>query len=205
MTSLLILQGAAAPDTVAMARDTYDLVLVAVAVLAAAALVAVVVLLGFVLAEVRRTVRSLEEAGNRIRTDPGLESLRTAAGHLESVSGRIQDETERLAGSVAGVSERIAQASAAIGERIADFDALLAAVQREVESALVGAAAAARGIHTGLDNLGGRRRRDPDGHGPEEGASEGGASGSEGDAGAPEEGAGAPGGDSAAQPLGEQP
>ena len=181
------------------------MVLVAVAVLAAAALVAVVVLLGFVLAEVRRTVRSLEEVGNRIRTDPGLESLRTAAGHLESVSGRIQDESERLAGSVAGVSERIAQAAAAIGERIADFDALLAAVQREVESAFVGAAAAARGIHTGLDNLGGGRRRDPDGHRPEDGTSGGGAGGAERDAGAPEEGAEAPDGGSAAEPLGEQP
>ena len=205
MTALLILQGAPAPDTVAVARDMYDVVLVVAAAFVAAALVAIVVLLALVLAEVRRTVRSLEEAGNRIRTDPGLESLRTAAGHLESISGRVQDETDRLAGSVAGISDRIAQASTVIGERIADFDALLAAVQREVESALVGAAAAARGIHTGLDNLGGRRRRDPDGHGPKEGASEGGASGSEGDAGAPEEGAGAPGGDSAAQPLGEQP
>ncbi len=203
MTTLLILQGA--PDTVAIARDVYDLVLVVTAVLVAAVLVAIVVLLGLVLAEVRRTLRSLEEAGDRIRTDPALESLRTAAGHLESISGRIQEESERLAGSVAGVSERIAQASTAIGERIADFDALLAAVQREMESAFVGAAAAARGIHTGLDNLGGKRRRDPDGHRPEERAGERGASGSEGDTGVREEGAGTPDAGSAAELLGEQP
>lgn len=205
MTVLLILQGAPAPDTVAVARDMYDLVLVVAAAFVAAALVAVVVLLALVLAEVRRTVRSLEEAGNRIRTDPGLESLRTAAGHLESISGRVQDETDRLAGSVAGISDRIAQASTVIGERIADFDALLAALQREVESAFVGGAAAARGIHAGLDNLGGKRQRDRDGHRPEAGVNEGGASGSEGDTGVPEDGAGALGAGSAAEPLGEQP
>ena len=191
MTALLILQGTPAPDTVTVARDMFDLVLVVAGAVVAAALVAVVVLLALVLAEVRRTVSSLEEAGNRIRTDPGLESLRTAAGHLDSISGRVQDETDRLAGSVAGISDRIAQASTVIGERIADFDALLAAMQREVESAFVGGAAAARGIHAGLDDLGGKRLRDRDGHRPEGDASEGGADGSEGEARVPGEGAGA--------------
>lgn len=192
MTALLILQGAPAPDTVAVARDIYDLVLVVAAAFIAAALLATVVLLGLVLAEVKRTVRTLEEAGNRIRTDPGLESLRTAAGRLESISGRAQEETERLAGSVSGISERIARASSLIGERIADFDALLGAMQREVESAFVGGAAAARGIHAGLDDLGARRGPDRDGHRPEGDAGEGGGpSGPEGEAREPGEGAGA--------------
>lgn len=205
MTVLLILQETPAPETMVVARDMYDLVLVVAAAFVAAALIAIVVLLALVLAEVRRTVRSLEEAGNRIRTDQGLESLRAAAGHLESISGRVQDETDRLAGSVAGVSDRIAQASTVIGERIADFDVLLAAVQREVESAFVGGAAAARGIHAGLDNLGARRRLDRDGHRPEDGAGEGSGSGSEGETGVPEEGAGTPEASSDAELLGEQP
>lgn len=205
MTVLLILQETPAPETMVVARDMYDLVLVVAAAFVAAALIAIVVLLALVLAEVRRTVRSVEEAGNRIRTDPGLESLRAAAGHLESISGRVQDETGRLAGSVAGVSDRIAQASTVIGERIADFDALLAAVQREVESAFVGGAAAARGIHAGLDNLGAKRRLDRDGHRPEDGASDGSGSGSEGDTGVPEEGAGTSDAGSDAELLGEQP
>ena len=192
MIALLILQGAPAPDTVAVARDIYDLVLVATAALVAAALVATVVLLALVLAEVKRTVRALEEAANRIRTDPGLGSLRAAAGHLESISGRVQEETERLAGSVSGISDRIAQASSLIGERVTDFDDLLAAMQREVESAFVGSAAAARGIHAGLDDLGARRGRDRDGRRQGGDAGEGGASGSDRDAGVLEECAGAP-------------
>ena len=192
MTALHILQGASAPDTVAIARDTFDLVLVGAAAFVAAALVATVVLLGLVLTEVKRTVRALEEAGSRIRTDPGLKSLRTAASHLESISGRVQEETERLAGSVSGISDQIAQASSLLGERIADFDALLAAMQRELESAFVGGAAAARGIHAGLGDLGAGRGRDRDGQPPGGDAGEEGASGSDGDAGVLEDGGGEP-------------
>ena len=189
MTALLILEGAPAPDTVAVARDLYDLILVVTAGFVAAALVAIVVLLGLVLAEVKRTVRTLEEAGNRIRTDPGLKSLRTAAGHLESISGRIEEETDRLSGSVSGISDRIAEASSLIGERIANFDALLAAMQREAERAFVGGAAAVRGIHAGLDNLGAKREGDRDGHRLRDDSSEDGAADArvlEEDAGAPE-------------------
>lgn len=172
MTAPLTLQGAVAPDTVILARDVFDLVQVVAAASIAVALPVILVLLARLLAEIRRTVRTIEGAGQKIRADPGLESLRKAASHVESISGRFREEADKLSGSVSSVSDRLTQASRVMDERIEEFNALLAAVQREAEGAFVDGAAVARGIHAGLENLGGLGPRHRSGNGPGDAADE---------------------------------
>ncbi len=172
MTALLTLQGAATPDTVILARDVFDLVQVVAAASIAVALPVIIVFLARVLAEIRRTVRAIEGAGQKIRTDPALESLRKAASHVESISRRFREEADKLSGSVSSVSDRLTQASRVTEERIEEFNALLAVVQREAEGAFVDGAAVARGIHAGLENLSGLGARHRSGSGPGDAADE---------------------------------
>ena len=153
MTALRSLQGAAAPETVILARDVYDLVQVVATVSAATALLLIVVLLAQALVEFRRTISAIEGAGRRIRTDRGVESLRKTVSHVESISGRFREEAEKLSGSVSSISDRLTQASGVIEGRIEEFSALMELVQREAEDTFVDSAAVARGVRAGLDNL----------------------------------------------------
>ena len=135
MNPLRSLQGAAAPDTVILARDVYDLVQAVATVAIAAALLVIIILLAQTLVELRRTFRAIEGAGQSLRADPGVESLRKVAGHAESISDRLTH--------VSGVIE----------ERIEDYNALMDVVQREAEGTFVDGAAVARGVRAGLDKL----------------------------------------------------
>ncbi len=166
MTALRSLQGAAAPDTVILARDVYDVVQVIATASIAAGLLVIVLLLAQALVEFRRTISAIEGAGRRIRTDPGVKSLRKTVSHVESISGRFREEAEKLSGSVSSLSDRLTQASGVLEERIEEFSALMELVQREAEDTFVDSAAVARGVRAGLDNLKGADASGRSGDGP---------------------------------------
>lgn len=158
MIPLLLLQTAAQPDTVVSiaARDGYDLVFMLAAAAALLVLVVTLLLVGYVLIQVRRATKAVQTARQRIAVDPAVESLRAIAKNLEAISRTMHDEVGRLSKSVSQVSDRLKQASDRMEERIEDFNAFLEVVQREAEETFVDGAATARGVRAGLGSLGQR-------------------------------------------------
>jgi methyl-accepting chemotaxis protein len=163
LSSLITVLGtqAARPDTIVMvpARDGIDVVFAVAAGAIALTFFAVLFTIIAALREFARAERKLEELGERIARDPGIESLRKVTANLESVSGSVRDEAERLTASVGKLSDRLAQASDRMEERIEEFNALMEVIQSEAEGAFVDTAATARGVRKGLGEVGRAARK----------------------------------------------
>jgi 3-dehydroquinate dehydratase len=151
----------APPDTmvVVAARDAVDVIYAVAA--GAFALVFVVLLVAMlrILLIMNEAGRRLEALGQRIASDPGIESLRKVSANLESMSTSAREEVEHLRGSVSRLSDRLTQVSDRMEERIEEFNALMEVIQAEAEGAFVDTAAAARGVRTGVGNVGRAARK----------------------------------------------
>ncbi len=152
------------------ARDGYDVLQSIAAVSVAAMALGVLVMVAFTLLQMRKIALSLARVRRGFSADPGVEAMRRAANHVESISRTLNQETEKLSGSISRLSDRLTQASDRMEERIEDFNALMEVVQGEAEGAFVDGAATARGVRRGLGDLTSRafeptrrRRRTGDG------------------------------------------
>src|SRR3989454_824949 len=81
-----------------------------------------------------------------------------AVGDVRQLVATIRTEAEGLAGTSRELRARIVKAADAAEARLQDLDALLHAVQEEVEAAGLDGAAPPRGVRRGIA-LGGRGRR----------------------------------------------
>lgn len=165
MTALLAIQAAVRQDTLVAvsARDAYDLVFVLAAGAGFLVFVGAVLLVVYLLLQIRRATKAVQKTKERISLDPGIESLRNVAKNFEAISRTIQEEAGRLSKSVSQVSDRLTQASDRMEERIEDFNAFLEVVQQEAEGAFIESASRARGVRAGLGSLGHRTDGRPPG------------------------------------------
>lgn len=152
---------AAAPDTlvVVAARDGVDVVYAVAAGAFAVVFVVLLVAILRILLAMNEAERRLEALGQRIANDPGIESLRKISANLEAMSTSVREEVDHLRGSVSRLSDRLTQVSDRMEERIEEFNALMEVIQEEAEGAFVDTAATARGVRTGVDNLGRAARK----------------------------------------------
>lgn len=149
------------------ARDGFDVLIAIAAALIAATFLAVLLGLLYVFHQSRQAVRAVERMRRQLLEDPGVESMRRAASHIEAVSEVIQEEVTELTRSLGTVSERLQQASDRMEERIEEFNALVKVVQLEAEGVFLDTASTARGVRSGvrkgLEEQDDPDRRDPDG------------------------------------------
>ena len=152
---------AALPDTmvVVAARDEVDVIFAVAAGAFALTFMALLVAVVRVLIGMRETSRKLEALGERIANDPGIDSLRKVSANLEAMSTSVREEVDHLRSSVSRLSDRLTQVSDRMEERIEEFNALMEVIQEEAEGAFVDTAATARGVRTGVDNLGRAARK----------------------------------------------
>jgi hypothetical protein len=157
--ALALSQAAPAADTLVTvaSRDAFDVIYaVAAGTFVLLLLVLIVALLG-ALAELRRGLQAMKRAVAQTReavlADEAMERVRETAGHLEAMAGTLRTETDRAGASIRKVSEKVELASRRMEERIEEFNALMAVVQDEAESAFVDTASTARGVRSSLGEL----------------------------------------------------
>lgn len=144
-------------------RDTFDVIAAVTGGLIGATFLAVLLAFLFVLFQVRKASRALEETRKRVAADRGIEHLRNTAANVERISETVRDDIGRLTRSMTLLSDRVQQASERMEERIEEFNALMEVIQSEAEDVFVDTASTARGVRRGLGDLGdprsgGRRR-----------------------------------------------
>lgn len=132
------------------ARDGFDVLIAIAAALIAATFLAVLVGLLYVFHQSRQAIHAVERMRQSLIDDPGVESMRRAAAHVEAISEVVQDEVIELTRSLGTVSERVQQASNRMEERIEEFNALVEVVQLEAEGVFLDTASTARGVRSGL-------------------------------------------------------
>ncbi|HEX8724704.1 MAG TPA: hypothetical protein VF737_04870 [Gemmatimonadaceae bacterium] len=108
---------------------------------------------------VRNRLKQLTAVIDGLRHDfgPVVERTRGVMQNAEEISATVRRDVERLSETVEQFDGQLREIADIAGDRVRDFDALLGAVQQEVEDVFLTTASAARGIRAGVRAL--RRHR----------------------------------------------
>lgn len=108
---------------------------------------------------VRNRLKQLTAVIDGLRHDfgPVVERTRGVMQNAEEISATVRRDVERLSETVERFDGQLREIADIAGDRVRDFDALLGAVQQEVEGVFLTTASAARGIRAGVRAL--RRHR----------------------------------------------
>lgn len=138
-----------------LASDSLTLVPGWAAVLVALAFAGVLVVLLFVLVEMRRVssacARFLSSAEERSR--PLVEHANAAARNLEHITEVARADIDRVNKAFTGLANGIADASGELQHRLKDLVALLDLAQSEAEDAVLEGASRLRSLRAGLGSL----------------------------------------------------
>ena len=138
-----------------VARDGLALVSAWTMVGMAVGFLAIVVLLVFVLFELRRLSQTFAGflAATEDRSRPILEHVGNAARNLDHVTTVARSEADRLNSAIGTVANDIGEVSAEARRRLADLSALLDLAQSEAEEAVLDIASKARMLRKGAGLL----------------------------------------------------
>ena len=140
---------------VEVARDGLGLVSAWMTIGIGVAFVAILVVLMFVLAELRLLSRAwsgfLTVTGDR--SQPLVEHANNAARNLDHITGVVRSEVDRVHETLGGVAGDIGDASVEVKRRLGDLSALLDLAQSEAEDAVLEAAAKLRMLRAGAGLL----------------------------------------------------
>jgi len=118
--------------------------------------------------KVRKLMKKLEEATQKLRVDlaPAIHHVTSVSENVDFVSRTVRKDVERLSETVTSANQSLQRAAREAERRAAEFNALLGVVQEEAEDLLLGGAAAIRGAKVGAETF--RRFRAEDGDDEEE-------------------------------------
>ncbi len=140
---------------VAVARDGLGLASAWMTVGMGVAFVAILVVLMFVLAELRHLSRSWSGflAATTDRSQPLVEHANNTARNLDHITQVARSEVDRVSEALGGFANDIGDASQSVRGRVADLSALLDLAQSEAEDTVLDAAAKVRMLRTGAGLL----------------------------------------------------
>ncbi len=115
------------------------------------ALLALLVVLLFILFEIRGLSRSWQQTLARVadRSEPLIESANSAARNVEYITQVVRTDVERINHAVSGLAGSIEEASEDVQGRIKDVRALMDLAQFEAEDAVLDAATRIRTLRSG--------------------------------------------------------
>ena len=165
---ILLAQSIQDTTVVAVARDSLGLASAWMTVGMGVAFVAILVVLLFVLAELRHLSRAWTGflAATTDRSQPLVEHANNAARNLDHITQVARSEVDRVSEALGGFADDIGDASESVRGRVADLSALLDLAQSEAEDAVLDAAAKVRMLRTGAGLLrwAGTKQGGPDGN-----------------------------------------